>query len=466
MKTMKNILSSFVLVVAGVATATAGVLDDVRSLIESGDYKAAMEMAAPVLKRSPRDAKTNYWYGRAALGAGDVDEAVRTLGVAAGRGYLDAYAPLVKAYLDLYDVDEAAEAIEGWRAALKKARRSDSAELDDIEARYVRMSNALARVEDIPVIADYTLSRTDMERLLDDVNSGRMPKGPTFASDSIPFFINNMTNEVFRTGKDSTDTSRLYAAGVLDDGTLESPRDLTEYIGEGDVVAPFVMEDGETLYFGARRDDSLGGYDIYMTRRDGDGGFYEPTNAGMPYNSPDNDYLYVVNERAGIGWWITDRGADPDSVRVLVFVPNTTRINIDAEADDVADRARLDDIQITIPDDYDLAAAKARIPVPGNASTTDNDETFSPLSLGNGRIITAMSDFRNPDAAAAMADLRNEQSKLENVQTKLAGLRLEYGAGKTSVKGDIRALEAQETRLARDVLNARNRVIRLETSYR
>lgn len=466
MKTMKKILSVFVMAVAGVTTVTAAVLDDVRSLIDSGDYRAAMDMAAPVLKRSPRDAKTNYWYGRAALGAGDIDEALRTLSVAAERGYTDAYAPLIKVYLNLYDVDSASESIDSWRTAIKKARRTDPAEIEDIEAQYVRMSNALARVENIPVIAEYTLARSDIERLLDDVNSGRAPKGTLFAKDSIPFFINNMTNEVFRTRKDSTDTSRLYVAGVLDDGTLESPADLTEYIGEGDIVAPFVMEDGETVYFGARRDDSLGGYDIYMTRRDGDGGFYEPTNIGMPYNSPDNDYLYVVNERIGLGWWITDRDADPDSVRVLVFVPNTTRVNIDAEADDIVDRARLDDISTTIPDDYDIAAAKARIPTPGRTTTADIGESFRPLSLGNGRVITAMSEFRNPDAAAALSDLRAVESKLDKAQSELAALRLEYGEGNTNIKGKIRALEAETSRLAREVLNARNRVIRLETSRR
>lgn len=250
------------------------------------------------------------------------------------------------------------------------------------------MANAIARVENIPVIAEYTIARADMDNLINRINGDNPQRGTIFGPNDKPFFVNNMTTEVFRTVPDSTGTSRLYQAGVLDDGSTENPVDLTPYIGDGDILAPFVMQDGETVYFSARRDDSLGGYDIYMTRRDGEGGFYEPTNLGMPYNSPANEYLFAIDETARIGWWITDRDAEPDSVRVLIFVPNTTRVNIDADADDVAQRARLDDITITIPDGFDKAKALAAIPVPVADQANDSDN-IAPISLGNGRILTS-----------------------------------------------------------------------------
>lgn len=302
-----------------------------------------------------------------------------------------------------------------------------------------------------------------MDNLINRINGDNPQRGTIFGPNDKPFFVNNMTTEVFRTVPDSTGTSRLYQAGVLDDGSTENPVDLTPYIGDGDILAPFVMQDGETVYFSARRDDSLGGYDIYMTRRDGEGGFYEPTNLGMPYNSPANEYLFAIDETARIGWWITDRDAEPDSVRVLIFVPNTTRVNIDADADDVAQRARLDDITITIPDGFDKAKALAAIPVPVADQANDSDN-IAPISLGNGRILTSKKDFRNPDALAEYTDMLAIENRLNDAQNRLDDMRLRYSQGDKNLKGDIRALEHDTDRLRRDLMNARNRVIRLENA--
>ena len=49
---------------------------------------------------------------------------------------------------------------------------------------------------------------------------------------------------------------------------------------------PFMMGDGQTLYFAAEGGDGLGGYDIYVTRYDTEEDqFLHPVNIGMPFNS-------------------------------------------------------------------------------------------------------------------------------------------------------------------------------------
>ena len=58
-----------------------------------------------------------------------------------------------------------------------------------------------------------------------------------------------------------------------------------------DQITPFVLTDGATLYFAAKGEESLGGYDIFMSRYSQDQGtFLKPENIGMPFNSPSNDY--------------------------------------------------------------------------------------------------------------------------------------------------------------------------------
>ena len=46
---------------------------------------------------------------------------------------------------------------------------------------------------------------------------------------------------------------------------------------------PFVMSDGITLFFAAKGDKSVGGYDIFTTTFDSESGkFYQPQNYGLP----------------------------------------------------------------------------------------------------------------------------------------------------------------------------------------
>ena len=55
----------------------------------------------------------------------------------------------------------------------------------------------------------------------------------------------------------------------------------------------------------------------------------------MPYNSPYNDYMLVMDEGTGLGWWASDRGAAPDSVTVFIFVPNKSRVNYDPDTENI-----------------------------------------------------------------------------------------------------------------------------------
>ncbi len=71
---------------------------------------------------------------------------------------------------------------------------------------------------------------------------------------------------------------------------------------------PFLLSDGVTLYYASTGAESIGGYDIFVSRADGeDGSFLAPENIGFPYNSPANDYLLAIDELAQLGWLVTDR---------------------------------------------------------------------------------------------------------------------------------------------------------------
>lgn len=56
------------------------------------------------------------------------------------------------------------------------------------------------------------------------------------------------------------------------------------------------MADGVTIYY-ASDGEGLGGYDIFVTRYNTNTDTYlVPENVGMPFNSPYNDYMYVIDD--------------------------------------------------------------------------------------------------------------------------------------------------------------------------
>ncbi len=67
------------------------------------------------------------------------------------------------------------------------------------------------------------------------------------------------------------------------------PEAVTELNTQSDELGPAFTPDGRGLYFYSDREGSLGGYDIWLTKRQGDR-WGEPEHLGTELNSPYNDY--------------------------------------------------------------------------------------------------------------------------------------------------------------------------------
>ena len=95
---------------------------------------------------------------------------------------------------------------------------------------------------------------------------------------------------------------------------------------------PFLASDGITLYFSADGPSSMGGRDIFMTSFDSDKGIWlQPQNYGLPFNSPANDYLLVIDDLDSLGWLVTDRRQPEGKVCVYTFVPTSVRQNFEVD---------------------------------------------------------------------------------------------------------------------------------------
>ncbi|MDR2839694.1 MAG: hypothetical protein LBV75_00285 [Paludibacter sp.] len=132
---------------------------------------------------------------------------------------------------------------------------------------------------------------------------------------------------------------RHFFSEITDKGTLDIfysyklqsrfsiPQALSDLVNtKGNESFPFLMLDGLTLYFASDGDNSIGGYDILVTRfLPASQNYLPPINIGMPYNSPDNDYMMIIDQEDGTGWFATDRRQPKDKVMLYHFAIDNVR---------------------------------------------------------------------------------------------------------------------------------------------
>lgn len=92
-----------------------------------------------------------------------------------------------------------------------------------------------------------------------------------------------------------TATSDIYVSYREDNGDWSNPYKLSSNINtNGNEMAPFIHYDDMTLYFSSDTHDGMGGYDLFMSRRNERGEWGRPLNLGYPLNTEDDEINLVV----------------------------------------------------------------------------------------------------------------------------------------------------------------------------
>lgn len=118
-----------------------------------------------------------------------------------------------------------------------------------------------------------------------------------------------------RPGTHVDNFARLYATRWVETEQLWSaPALITPLDGAWNSLAPFISPDGKTLYFASERPGGLGGMDIWMSRRQGDGWleWSEPENLGAGVNSEEDETSMSVDATGGYAFMSAGKGKQQD----------------------------------------------------------------------------------------------------------------------------------------------------------
>ena len=113
----------------------------------------------------------------------------------------------------------------------------------------------------------------------------------------------------------------IFRLKFQDDGYWSKPEVIGDVVNTFfDDDYPYLAPDGVTLYFSSKGHYGMGGYDIYKS-------VYNPQNKtwstaenlGFPFNSPFDDYLYVVGDADSLVCFATNRSFMPDTVQLVLM---------------------------------------------------------------------------------------------------------------------------------------------------
>ena len=285
-------------------------------------------------------------------------------------------------------------------------------------------------------------------------------------------YLNEMGNKCYFSDENANGQMQLYTLDKLGEEWSEplALKGINEGISEANY--PFMMTDGTTFYFAAKGKESIGGYDIFVTRSDSENGqFLRPENIGMPFNSEANDYLYVIDELSNIGYFVTDRRQPAGKVCVYIFIPPTSRhiYNSDAYSDEqLRGFADISRIANTWGKGTERKQALERLKAISKTNPTQQLKSAVNFIVNDRVTYTDISQFQAPDSPDLYRELQSTKKQLNDIEQLLEKSRNFYAKAKPEDKRVLRTeildAERQFVRLTADVKTLEKRIRQSENN--
>lgn len=279
-------------------------------------------------------------------------------------------------------------------------------------------------------------------------------------------FVSSLGNTAFYSTPDSLGNLHVSVA-YLNTSEWTEPQTIDELYGFEHEDYPFLLNDGVTLYFAATGDESIGCFDLFVTRYNEETRQYvRPQNLGFPYNSPANDYLLAIDEEVGIGALVTDRRQPDDKVCIYWFIAEERRDiydydPADEEAEDIVRGfAAISSIADTQEDHEDAIAARRKSWEGAlTADASDNSEQYR-FVISDHTVYTTLAEFKSDEARLEATRWTEAHAALTEMETHAHQLRHNYAATHShEVAATLRKLEAE-------LPKQRALVKKLEKAYR
>ena len=454
--------------------ASAVTLQQAKALYLKEKYEEALVAFEELYNKSARnkkDASINHWLGVCLYKTGKKAESEKYFEYASSKSVAESKMYLSKLAYSNHEFDKAYEYMEEYVDMMRENDKDISEEASRHLDAARSAKSMYEHVEKIAIIDSLVVDKRDFF-----LAYKLSPETGRFAtSDILPYekpdsltavFVPENGERMMWVGLDSIGGTQLMETNRLLDNTWEAYQAIKGELNlAGDVAFPFMMPDGSTLYYSCNGDGVLGGYDIFMSRKNSeDGTFFQPQNVGMPYNSPYDDYLLVIDEVTGIGWWATDRNQIPGKLTIYIFIPNEVRENYSIDDPKLYSYANVNSIRDTWAEGADYSEYFERIEAIGKQEN-ENKADFE-FEVAKGVIYTSLDDTKSTEGRNYLEQYLEVKQAQSEAMALLKELRKEYAEGgateRSTLKSKILQLEKAVLKRGQELQQLSNNVIKIE----
>ena len=392
-------------------------------------YAKAREVYEVLLKKKPNDATYNFRFARCCYELKDAESAIQHFEMS-GTKFPQRDVFLGELYFNTYRFDQSVMAYQTYIATLDSTDKKRPEFLQKLK-RSENAARLINKVEDIAIVDSVQVNKNEFLRFYKfsselgalkqeplKINSRRFTDKLTYTtqrqdrvyfSDSIKGRMDIFTSyKLFDTW-----SKPASVFGIINTHFNEN--------------YPFLLLDGVTLYFASDRENSLGGYDIFVTRfTPSTNSYLPPENIGFPFNSPANDYMMVIDEQRKLGWFATDRNQPVGKVVIYSFVPNVSKTIVRSEDNDFIRRAA----QLKTYRKATVAGIENVVSVQGQASGSDKQIEYI---VNDSIVYSHVNQFKSIDGAKHWLELQSLSDVTQKAQIELAAQRSKYEMVETDV---------------------------------
>ena len=446
-----------------------------RKWFAEGEYEKAKPVFAKLVKSNPKSGSLNYWYGVCLNETGEHDKALPYLKKAVDSDVENAYR-----YMGDYCLADGnyEEALDHYDTYLNKVDPTDTmfvvytrrAERAKHELKFYKRVEKVVFVDSIVVAKDKFLEAYMLGRECGKINNTHETLGGNTSTEGTAYRT-EMNDKIYYSDADANGRMQLYMCYKMLD-SWSKPTALNG-LPEGDNNYPFLLADGVTIYFANNNPNGLGGYDLYVTRYNSDTDrYFMAENLGMPFNSPANDYMMVIDEVNNLGWFATDRNQPEGMVCIYTFLPSETKQYYNYKEDrfeDIRQAAQIASIAATQTDQEAVRKAQQalfRLGLQMQAEVKKNDFTFV---IDDFTDYHSLDNFKCAEARQLYKDWVAKQETLKRLGEELETMRERYthssSNDRKSMTNELLRLEQQYEQLETEVMGMPKAIRNLEINY-
>lgn len=459
---LKHLISTL-LISTALFTLKGQTLEDARNWYLEGRYTDALPIFQKEYAIDSLNPALNQWLGVSLLKTGKIVEAESYLLFSDEKKTPEASLYLGELYSKQYRFEDAGKAFDKFQKASRRDKEA-LAKLDRFREETAQLHRRVLRAEDVQIIDSLVLPKSQFLSAYNlSRSSGSLEPIHTFFTEfpegNETLFLNERGDKVYYSQENSQSGHDLFTMDKLLN-RFGNEQKLPETInGEGNQAYPFVMSDGLTIYFASTGHQSLGGYDLYVTRYNlASDSYLTPNQLNMPFNSPFNDYMMAIDEEKGVGWFATDRFQPDGFVCVYTFLPNPqiTLLESDDEAY-IYRRARITSIADSWREgvEYDTFRKAAQL--------NDNREAEKAVEfefvINDEKVYHRLDDFTFRNARALFSQALDLTKQLEEINSELEEKREHIasgGAAVSSLTSSMLELEKKGEIMYRQIERLRN----------